>query len=168
MRTIRWLAALACCLPLATGAADIKVGETVPDVSLPALVELGETYSLDSLRGKVVYVDFWASWCGPCRLSFPVLDKLRAEYGDRGFEVLAINVDEDREDALDFLQKFPATYLVAHDPEGETPQTFGIIGMPTGFLVDREGKVRMVHEGFRRSDEAVLREEILELLEDAR
>ena len=165
MTTRYWLAALLCCLPLWVGAAGTRPGDQPPSVSLPGLVDAETTYSLDALLGKVVYVDFWASWCGPCRVSFPILDELRAEFGPRGFEVLAINVDEEREDALAFLKDVPVRYLLVHDPEGNTPRSFGILGMPTGFLVGRDGRVRKVHEGFRRSDEKILRAEIMELLE---
>ncbi len=117
------------------------------------------------MRGQVVYVDFWASWCGPCRISFPILDEIRAELGERGFEVLAINVDEYPEDALEFLNELPVSYPVLYDAEGATPEAFGIIGMPTGFLIDRSGTVYKVHQGFRKSDGKKLRAEILELLE---
>jgi thiol-disulfide isomerase/thioredoxin len=124
----------------------------------------GEVVSLSSLRGKVVYLDFWASWCGPCRISFPQLEQLRAELGSRGFEVYAINVDEVAADALKFLAEVPVSYPVVRDGEGATPRSYGVRGMPTGYLIDREGVVRRIHQGFRRSDGAALRTEIIELL----
>jgi len=151
------------CLPLWAKATAVNVGDTAPLVDLPNLTGEGNT-SLESLRGKVVYLDFWASWCGPCRVSFPQLETIRAELNERGFEVLAINVDEFEEDALLFLEELPVTYKVVRDAEGLSPKTYGILGMPTGFLIDREGVVRQVHQGFRKSDGEKLRAEILELL----
>lgn len=139
------------------------VGQAAPAVSLPELHSAGEV-SLESLRGNVVYLDFWASWCGPCRVSFPQLEALRGELGPQGFEVLAISVDENASDALQFLSEVSVTYPVVHDAEGATPQVYGILGMPTGYLIDRQGIVREVHQGFRKSDGAALRTKIVELL----
>jgi len=139
------------------------VGQAAPAVQLPQLSSAGEV-SLESLRGKVVYLDFWASWCGPCRISFPQLEQLRNELGPDGFEVLAINVDEVEADARRFLSEVPVSYLVVRDSEGITPGTYGILGMPTGYLIDRQGIVREIHQGFRKSDGAQLRAAIVELL----
>ncbi|MCB1846629.1 MAG: TlpA family protein disulfide reductase, partial [Halieaceae bacterium] len=134
-------------------------------VSLPLLAASSPgTESLAALRGKVVYLDFWASWCGPCRVSFPQLEQLRQELGPRGFEVLAVNVDEVEPDALRFLAQLPVSYPVVRDGSGATPAAYGILGMPTGYLIDRDGVVRLVHQGYRKSDGEVLRASILELL----
>ena len=157
------LFALALCLPLCANAQGVAVGEAAPAVSLPALGSEGEV-SLKSLSGKVVYLDFWASWCGPCRVSFPLLDQLREELGPDGFEVFAINVDEDPSDAEQFLAEVPVSYLIVRDAAGVTPESFGILGMPTGYLIDRKGIVRNIHQGFRKSDEDKLRTEIIALL----
>ena len=159
----RLLICMVLCLPLWANATAVKVGEIAPAVDLPNLVGEGNT-SLADLRGKVVYLDFWASWCGPCRVSFPQLETIRAELAERGFEVLAVNVDEFEEDALEFLKEIPVSYPVVQDIEGASPKIYGILGMPTGFLIDREGVVRRVHQGFRKSDGEKLRVEILELL----
>jgi thiol-disulfide isomerase/thioredoxin len=153
------------CLSLPARSAGVEEGQPAPAVELPVLGdESGATTSLESLRGKVVYVDFWASWCGPCRLSFPVLDELYKEFAAQGFEVLAINVDEVEDEALEFLQEVPVSYRTVRDDSGATPQAYGILGMPTGFLVDRQGVVRKVHQGFRKSDGEKLRGELIELL----
>ncbi len=153
------------CLPLLVQAAPVSVGQQAPAIDLPLLPAGPKNIQLADLRGKVVYVDFWASWCGPCRVSFPLLEKMRTELSPRGFEILAINVDEFVEDALKFLMERPVSYLIAYDPQGATPQAYGIRGMPTGFLIDRTGVVRKVHQGFRKSDAGKLRAEIVKLLD---
>lgn len=122
------------------------------------------TMSLAQLRGNVVYLDFWASWCSPCRMSFPQLEQLRVEFAPRGFEVLAVNVDEFEADAVKFLEEIPVSYPVVYDAAGASPQAYGILGMPTGYLIDREGVIRLVHHGFRRNDGAKLKTEIIKLL----
>ena len=159
--------ALLCLLALLAlpAGAGVQVGQSAPPVSLPLLSAGGPALlSLDSLRGKVVYLDFWASWCGPCRLSFPQLEQLRQELGPRGFEVLAVNVDEFEPDAQRFLEEVPVSYPVVRDAAGETPRSYGVPGMPTGFLIDRAGVVRLIHQGYRKSDGASLRNAITELL----
>ena len=149
-------------LPVTAG---VQVGQSAPPISLPLLAtDNAEVLTLYSLRGKVVYLDFWASWCGPCRVSFPQLEELRQELGPRGFEVLAVNVDEFEPDALRFLEEVSVSYPVVRDGAGDTPATYGILGMPTGYLIDRSGTVRLVHQGYRKSDGAALREDIIELL----
>ncbi|MEH6581471.1 MAG: TlpA disulfide reductase family protein [Halioglobus sp.] len=163
MRLFRYLLISCLCAPW-VHAAGVAVGDNAHSVILPNLPDNGATTSLVDLRGKVVYLDFWASWCGPCRLSFPQLEALRTELGPDGFEVLAINVDEFEADALAFLEETPVSYPVVRDATGATPADWGILGMPTGFLIDRQGIVRKVHQGYRKNDGAGLRVEIVSLL----
>jgi len=161
--------ALLCLLGLLTQPvnAGVQVGESAPALALPLLPGAStELFTLESLRGKVVYLDFWASWCGPCRVSFPQLELLRQELGPQGFEVLAVNVDEFEPDALGFLDEMKVTYPIVRDGSGDSPRTYGLLGMPTGYLIDRSGTLRLVHEGYRKSDGAILRAAILELLEE--
>ena len=159
---------LGLCLVISgASAAGIQPGQQAPALTLPSLAKQPSgSVSLAELRGKVVYLDFWASWCGPCRVSFPQLEQLRSELGSRGFEVLAVNVDEFEADALQFLEEVPVSYPVVRDASGDSPARFGILGMPTGFLIDRQGMVRAVHQGYRKSDGAKLRADILQLLKD--
>ncbi|MEP5763487.1 MAG: TlpA disulfide reductase family protein [Halieaceae bacterium] len=166
MTLFRSIIILLLCLPLHANAGSLQAGQMAPLVDLPSLTESGENVSLLDLRGSVVYVDFWASWCGPCRVSFPQLETIRAELNEQGFEVLAINVDEYPEDAMKFLAEVPVSYPVVRDAVGTSPQAYGILGMPTGFLIDREGIVRKVHPGFRKSDGEKLRAEVIELLKE--
>lgn len=166
MRLIYCLLTLCLLVPVCSQAAGVAVGDTAPEVELIQMPADGNSASLSSLRGNVVYLDFWASWCGPCRLSFPQLEAMRTELEPRGFEVFAINVDEFIEDAMIFLEELPVSYPVVHDATGATPTQWGILGMPTGFLIDRKGIVRKIHTGYRKSDGAALRAEILSLLEE--
>ena len=156
-----------CMAPWIEVSAGVASGQMAPAIDLPLLSTSPDTaakLSLAELRGKVVYLDFWASWCGPCRMSFPQLEQLRHELSPRGFEVLAVNVDEFEADALKFIEEIPVSYPLVRDEEGVSPRAYGILGMPTGYLIDREGVVRLVHQGFRRNDGAKLRAEIIELL----
>lgn len=162
----RLLLLLGLCLPIWVSAAPVAIGQAAPAIELPVLSSLpgASTASLFGLRGKVVYLDFWASWCGPCRKSFPELEQIRQQLGPKGFEVMAVNVDEFEADALQFLAENPVSYLVVRDGAGIAPQTYGILGMPTGYLIDREGVVRLVHQGFRGGDGEKLRVEISQWL----
>lgn len=165
MFDFRILVFTVCMLLPATSVAALTVAEKAPDFSLAALDDEQE-YSLADYGGQVVYVDFWASWCGPCRQSLPSLDRLYRQLSHRGFMVLAINVDAYSQDAKDFLKAYPVSYPVLRDESGSLPATFGVKGMPTAFLIDKQGKVRRVHEGFRLGDEDIIRKDILTLLEE--
>lgn len=152
-------------LPLRATALNVSVGDVAPAVELPNLPSDGTTTSLASLRGKVVYLDFWASWCGPCRLSLPMMNAVRNELKDRGFEVLAINVDAFEEDALAFLKELPVDYPVLSDVNSASPSTYGVLGMPTAFLIDRKGVITAIHQGFRKGDADKIRLEVEKLLD---
>jgi thiol-disulfide isomerase/thioredoxin len=157
-------ALLAPCLWLWPGAAGaVGVGEEAPAFQLPALGARGSV-SLAEHRGKVVFLDFWASWCPPCLESVPQLEALRAEFPSSDFQIVAINVDRDPQKALAFLARNPIGYPSATDPKGEWPERFAIPTMPTSFLIDRQGIVRHVHPGFREGDLDVLRTRVRELL----
>lgn len=115
-------------------------------------------------EGRVVLVDFWASWCPTCEQSFSFLNALARDYRDAGLEVLAVNLDTDRRDALDFLAGRRIEFELAHDASGRCPRRFGLPGMPTAYLIDRGGRVRAVNRGFRKGEMQVLRQQIEGLL----
>jgi thiol-disulfide isomerase/thioredoxin len=124
----------------------------------------GATIQLADYRGKVVLVDFWASWCVPCKTSFPALDSLYREYQPRGLEVLAVNLDERRHDADAFLGDHPHRLTVVFDPKGASPVAFGVKGMPSSFLIDRAGNIRFTHMGYSGDVDRSYRHEIAQLL----
>jgi cytochrome c biogenesis protein CcmG, thiol:disulfide interchange protein DsbE len=140
----------------------IDVGAIAPAFSLKSV---RGTADLTALKGKIVYVDFWASWCVPCKQSFPWMNEMQAKYGDRGFEVVAINVDAKQADADKFLAQIPAKFNVAFDSAGDTPKKFGVKAMPSAVIVGADGRVLHVHAGFRDSDKAALEAAIVAALD---
>jgi cytochrome c biogenesis protein CcmG/thiol:disulfide interchange protein DsbE len=115
-------------------------------------------------RGSVVYLDFWASWCAPCRQSFPWMQTMQDAYGAEGLRVVAVNVDQYRTDAEQFLAKFHPNFDVRFDPQGEVAERFKIRGMPTGVIIDRHGAVRYTHIGFRPTDGAAYEDQLRRVL----
>ncbi len=137
-------------VPAMTIAADAS--KPAPDFSLPG--QKNATVKLADFKGKAVYLDFWASWCGPCRKSFPWMNAMQEKYKKDGFEVVAINVDAKRADADKFLAEVPANFTIAFDAEGSTPKTYEVKGMPTSMLIDSKGNITYVHSSFK-DDQAV-------------
>lgn len=135
--------------------------ETAPDFSLDGL---DREVSLTDMRGKVVYLDFWASWCTPCRKSFPWMNKLQEQYGPQGLEIIAINLDKKRQDSQAFIADTQPLFTIAFDPEGNTAEQYEVQGMPSSYLIDRDGKLHHNHIGFRAKDKAALESQIEALL----
>jgi cytochrome c biogenesis protein CcmG/thiol:disulfide interchange protein DsbE len=132
-------------------------------VSMSA-VQADALVDVDGLRGRVVYLDFWASWCGPCRQSFPWMQTMKSTYENRGLTVVAVNLDMDRAAADRFLTRFHPTFDVRFDPSGDLAEAYKIRGMPSSVLIDRHGVARFTHVGFRPVDEAVYEAQVRELL----
>jgi thiol-disulfide isomerase/thioredoxin len=165
------VALLMCCfLSGIPTASALEPGDMAPPLALPGLrPEDGAAVStLESYRGKVVYIDFWASWCPPCLVSIPLLNELRNRYVEAGadFEIVAVNLDSDPEDGIDFLLDDPVQYRVLHDANGAAPTAYEVKGMPSSYLVDKQGTIRLVHEGFKRSDIDMIEAQIRLLLEE--
>ena len=115
-------------------------------VCAPAL-----SLDLSDYRGKVVIVDFWASWCAPCRQSFPWLNAMYDEYADDGLVILGVNTDVDAMEAQQFLEEIPAKFEIIRDPEGELARSFEVAAMPSSYVFARDGELDTRHLGFLRS-----------------
>lgn len=115
---------------------------------------------LDAWRGQVIYLDFWASWCGPCAQSFPFMNVLHRDYGARGLKVLAVNMDENSQDARDFLRDHPVEFQIAADSEAQCAEAFQVKAMPSSYVIDRDGTIVLRHSGFHTGDEARLRQAV--------
>ncbi len=135
--------------------------QAAPDFSLAGI---DSQVSLAEKKGKVIYLDFWASWCAPCRKSFPWMNQLQARYADQGLEIIAINLDKSREDSQAFLAATHPEFTIAFDPQGETAESYQVMGMPSSYLIDRNGLLLHSHIGFRDKDKAALESQIEELL----
>lgn len=151
------LAALA--NPAAAKSSSAAKGNLTPAPSF-TLPTRGGTVAMDSLRGNVVYVDFWASWCGPCQKSFPWMKSLHERFGSKGLVIVAINLDKDRSAADDFLAKYAAPFQVAFDPSGKTAKAYKVWGMPTSYVVSPTGAILSTHPGFDPKRTAAIEAEI--------
>jgi thiol-disulfide isomerase/thioredoxin len=159
---------LACIAPvsLAERGSHVVLDEPLPQPQwrLPLIANGSGFISSETHLGKVTYIDFWASWCGPCRLSLPALNQLSKDFDAADFRVVAISVDYVDEDALDFLKRYPVEYPIAIDKSGDLGRAFAVAGMPSGYLIDRLGQIREIHVGFRKGDEALLKKSIATLI----
>lgn len=153
----RSIAALALLLASSlTGVGAVKPGNT-----LPALASFGLEGHLPELAGQVLVVDFWASWCAPCKASFPALQRLQDEFRSRGVKIIAVNVDTKREAMERFLAEHPVTFTVVRDASNRLVETVAPEAMPTSLVIDRQGRVFAMHAGYRGEEtEQALREEI--------
>jgi cytochrome c biogenesis protein CcmG/thiol:disulfide interchange protein DsbE len=124
----------------------------------------GAAFDLSAYRGKVVYLDFWASWCGPCKQSFPWMQTIQDSYNRQGLTVIAINLDLERADADNFLGRFRPTFEVRFDPKGELAAFYKVRAMPSSVLIDRHGVTRFTHAGFRPVDAAAYEAHVQTLL----
>ena len=142
----------------------LEEGDLIPEFDIASIYEDQPNISLKNLEGKTLFIDFWASWCAPCITSLPLYNEIYHKYQDQGLEVIAVNVDNPIEDGLDFLLDTPLDFLIPQDPEGDVSEMFGVIGMPSSYLVSPDGNVRLVHMGFRNGDIDSIEEEIQKVL----
>ncbi|AWL13339.1 Thiol-disulfide oxidoreductase ResA [Saliniradius amylolyticus] len=137
--------------------------QPAPDFTLPSQ---GLPQHLTDLKGKVVYVDFWASWCPPCLRSFPWMNQMQDEFGDQ-LVIVAINVDADQAKKQAFLDANPANFVLVDDPNGEIAAQYDILGMPSSFLVDKSGEIRFAHQGFFNAKTEQYEQQIQSLINEA-
>lgn len=140
-------AILAFALPAWAGGGDVQA----PAFALQSVD--GRTVSLAQYKGDVVMINFWASWCGPCRQEMPLLDSIYKQYKDMGFTLIGVNVEPDSHNADAWLKQTPVSYPILYDPKSQVSQLYQVQAMPTTVIVDRQGVVRFVHNGYLPGDE---------------
>lgn len=140
--------------------------QAAPSLDYQVFNAQNQAVSLSEFKGKVVYVDFWASWCGPCRKSFPWMNEIQKKYQDQGVAVVAINLDTDNELAQEFLKQVPANFSVRFNPEGDVARSFDLLGMPSSFMFNRQGQLVQHHVGFYADKTAEYEQELVNLLKE--
>jgi peroxiredoxin len=156
------LAALCIAFGTAALARALKPGDRAPELSGASLD--GQNISLAALRGKVVLIDFWASWCAPCKEEMPFLEGLYKRLRSQGLVVVGVSVDAERENAMGFIGKMKVSFPIVHDGKHAIADRFKPPRMPTSYILDKEGKIRHVHEGWRKEDARKVEQEITALL----
>lgn len=151
-------------LGLSVPAAAVTIQDTAPDFTLKSLE--GSNLRLEEYRGQVVLINFWASWCGPCRQEMPLLDRLHQRYVDTGFAVLGINVEGEVAPAQELIDKVPVTFPVLIDEGQLVSELYKLEAMPSTVVVDRDGVVRYIHRGYKPGDEAKYVEVVKELIRE--
>jgi len=142
------LTALLISLPLC---AAVDTNSPAPDFTLNA--QSGKPVEFTQFKGQVVMLNFWASWCGPCRQEMPLLDSIYKKYGKLGFTMIGVNVEPDSKAANDWLKQTPVTFPILYDTDSNESKLYGVSGMPSTVIVDRKGTVRMIHRGYKPGDE---------------
>ena len=144
-----------------------EAGSAMPDCALTSLADK-QSFNLQQFKGKVIYVDFWASWCGPCAKSFPFMNELSRDLKNKGLQVIGVNMDETLADTQGFLAQYPASFDIAKAADGneQCAKDFSVQAMPSTYLVDRNGTVRHVHLGFRSGEARELRTLVEQLLSE--
>jgi thiol-disulfide isomerase/thioredoxin len=149
------------CVSLA-GAAAVK--GPAPNFTLKSLG--GKNLKLSEMTGNVVLINFWASWCGPCREEMPLLNALHKKYAPLGFTVLGVNVEEDMDGAMSFLEYVPVDFPILLDNTNKVSKQYKVVAMPTTVVVDRDGNMRYLHEGYKPGDEKKYRQMIKKLVRE--
>lgn len=143
--------------PIAAGAA-----EPAPQISFSTMD--GKTINLSDLKGSVTYVDFWATWCPPCRKSFPWMQEMHERYSDMGLKIIAVSLDNKGSLVERFLKEYPVDFIIAHDPKSTSAKAFKVQAMPSSYLIDKAGNITVTHLGFRDSDKDKLEKAMKSLL----
>jgi thiol-disulfide isomerase/thioredoxin len=144
--------------------ASVSAGAPAAAFQLPAAV--GDPVSLAALKGQVVLINFWASWCGPCRQEMPILDQLYKKYKAAGFTLLGVNVEPKSGEAISFLKATPVSFPILFDTQSKVSNLYEVSGMPSTVIVDRKGNVRYVHHGYKPGDESQYLDQIRSLMRE--
>ena len=165
MKIKNYFLGVAFCVFAATSLASSGLaGMPAPDFALKS--STGENLRLSEYRGDVVMINFWATWCGPCRQEMPLLDELYTRYERVGFSLLGVNIDDDSQRAMDMISELGVSFPVLFDNRKEVSKLYEVDAMPVTVLVDREGKVRHVHHGYKPGYEQQYLDEIRSLLRE--
>jgi thiol-disulfide isomerase/thioredoxin len=160
MKTV--LRAFAAVLLFASAASALAPGEAPPPIDMPD--QAGKKVDLNELGGKVVLVDFWASWCGPCKQEMPILEELHKKYAKQGLVIVGVNIDHNAKKMNSFLKSVPVSFRIVHDRKLVVASKYEPATMPSSYFIGRDGKIRYVHEGFEKRDAAELEERVKTLL----
>jgi peroxiredoxin len=162
----RWtkLGLLAVTTVILATTANAAGDQPAPTFTLPA--RGGSTIDLSQFKGQVVMINFWASWCGPCRQEMPLLESMYKKYKPLGFTLLGVNVEPEQKDAESFLQQTPVSFPVLFDAKSKVSGLYNVQGMPTTIFIDRKGNVRLVHQSYKPGDENVYLDQIRTLIRE--
>ena len=155
---------LACLFTTSVSVQAASVSGPAPNFTLKSLD--GENVKLSELRGKVVLLNFWASWCGPCREEMPLLNKIHNKYEPLGFTILGVNVEEQSDAAKNFIAQRPVDFPILLDSSNEVSKMYDVVAMPTTVLIDRDGNMRFLHQGYQSGDEAEYRKMVKKLVRE--
>lgn len=125
----------------------VEIGQTAPDFTLKSLAH--DNLNLQEQRGDIVVINFWASWCGPCRKEMPVLEQLQQKYQDLGVQIWGVNVEQDNQAGRNFLKDMSLTFPILFDPNNQLSESYNVVAMPTTVVVDRNGTVREIYRGYK-------------------
>jgi peroxiredoxin len=157
---IRSLAVLLCAMPVLAA----NPSGPAPAFTLPS--RDGNSVSLSQYKGQVVMINFWASWCGPCRQEMPLLDNIYRKYNKMGFTLIGVNVEPDRKAAESWLKQTPVTFPVLFDTQSQVSKLYNVAGMPSTVFVDRKGNLRVLHQGYKPGDENEYMDQIRNLMRE--
>ena len=152
-------------LMLAAGMFTAAVSaDPAPDFTLQS--SSGDNVRLAEQRGQVVMLNFWASWCGPCRKEMPLLDEMSKRYSSAGFVLYGVNVEEDNADAKKLIKELGVTFPILYDTESKASSLYGVDAMPTTVVIDKKGEIRYINRGYKAGDENKYRDQIRELIKE--
>jgi peroxiredoxin len=164
MSMSKWMRALALCGALVVSSLVSASTTVAPSFTLPS--RSGDTVSLEQLHGKVVMLNFWASWCGPCRTEMPLLEQMHKRYSSLGFTLLGVNVEANTADAERWLKDTPVSFPVLFDRDSKVSKLYNVSAMPSTVFIDRKGNIRYLHKGYKPGDESEYLNQVRALLKE--
>jgi cytochrome c biogenesis protein CcmG, thiol:disulfide interchange protein DsbE len=140
----------------------LSINDIAPNFSLSD--KNNQLVSIQDYKGEIVYLDFWASWCAPCKSSFPWMNEIQKEFENKNFKIIAINLDNSKDEAERFLSEHTSNITILFDQTGKTPELYGVHSMPSSYLIDTSGRIVAVFEGFHDEDKSKIKDKINEML----